>query len=298
MEKDNWIGILIIVGVILAGLYGSSAKNTGSGIFSMGNAGNENYAEQNRQYEIQQKLNEAQRQTEELKSKIAEEENKKIRSKYYGVISISYVSRSADPKYEYVMIRNNGTTTIPITGWTVKSNASGQSVSIPQGTYLYFANSQNEKTNIYLSPNDILYLITGYSPIGVNFKINKCSGYLQQFQSYYPYLPSSCPLPKNENLSSIPRLVINDECLDYIESFPSCKIQTGDLPIKWSYECKNFITEKINYSSCINTHKNDKDFYQNEWRVYLERNLPIWKDRRETVTLYDNNSKVVSSVSY
>ncbi len=297
MKKDDWIGVLIIVGVVLAGLYGSNSNNTGGsgGFFSTNN--NNNSSEQNKQYEIQQKLNETQRQTDELKLKVAEEENKKTRSKYYGVVTISYVSHAVDPKYEYVLIRNNGTENIPVTGWLLKSN-NGQSITIPKGTYLYFTNSNNSETNIYLSPNDSLYLITGYSPIGVSFKVNKCSGYLVQSQTYYPYLYTSCPLPKNEDLSSIPKITINDECLDYIESFSSCRIQNGDLPIKWSSECKNFILDKINYPSCVNTHKNDKDFYQNDWRVYLERNLPLWKDRRETVTLYDYDGKIVSSVSY
>ena len=156
----------------------------------------------------------------------------------------------------------------------------------------------NAEDDIVLTGGDILYLVTGVSPNGASFKVNKCSGYLGQFQTFVPYLTANCPLPKNEDLSGIPKLVINDACFDYINSMRSCKIQTKSLPVNWGSECINFIYNKINYPSCINTHKNDKDFYQREWRVYLKRSERLWKDKRETVVLYDNLGKIVSTLNY
>ena len=195
-----------------------------------------------------------------------EEIAKKSRSKYYGLVTISRVNRSKDPKKEYVLIKvsSKATTTVPVTGWLIKSESSGKSVLIPQSSYLFFAGVPNTEENIILKANDSLYLSTGISPNGASFKVNKCSGYLEQFQDFYPGISQSCPRARDEDLSSIPKLTINDACLDYIKSFPSCRIQTKTLPANWSYECTNFITTKINYPSCINTHKNDSDFYKNE----------------------------------
>ncbi len=221
-------------------------------------------------------------------------------SKYKDLIYIDHVSRSDDVNNEYIILRTKGdaSTTIPVTGWTLRSESTNQNVTIPKGTYLYFADSQNWEENIVLTGNTSIYLITGYSPNGASFKLNKCSGYLSQFQNWNPWLPNSCPAPKNEDLSSIPKTVNNDACFDYIDYMPACRIQTNTLPANWSYECTNFIYTKINYPSCINTHKNDKDFGVNEWRVYLKRNARLWKDRRESIVLIDNEGKIVSRFTY
>lgn len=253
--------------------------------------------------DIKQQINQTQKKVEDLKKQVEVEERKKTESQYKGLVSISYISRSSDPKKEYVVIRVNSsaTTTIPVTGWTLKSLWSGTTVTIPKATYLYFAGMINSEENIYLSPNDTLNLITGYSPNGASFKTNKCSGYLTQFQTFTPSISRSCPAPRNEDLSSIPKTVNNIACFDYINSMPSCKIQVNPLPgdyYKWSGECKTFIYDKINYPSCVNTHKSDEDFYKNEWYVYLKRNDKIWLDRSEEVVLYDHLGKIVDEIKY
>ncbi len=156
----------------------------------------------------------------------------------------------------------------------------------------------NTEDTIMLTGGDTLYLVTGISPNGASFKVNKCSGYLGQFQIFVPYLNNICPLPKDEDLSSIPNLVINDACFDRIDTMSRCRIQTAPLPQNLSSECTNFILNKINYPSCVNIHKNDKDFYQKEWRVYLGRSASLWKNKRETIVLYDSLGKIVDTLKY
>lgn len=296
---NNTVGILIILGIIFLGIYGGTAgKNSGpliklapiTGTSSGAVSGSSNQT-------LEQKIKDAQKQVDDLKKKIDEEERKKTESKYKGKISI-FINRSTNPSTEYITINNRGTTTIPVTGWRFTSTSTNQSVQIPQATYLFFADTQNSEEDIYLAPGETLYLITGRSPNGSSFKTNKCSGYLSQFQSFTPSLSYSCPAPRNEDTSSIPRTLNNDACLDYIERMPSCQIQTKSLPANWSYECTKFIYDKINYPSCVNIHKNDKDFYGKDWRVYLKRSERLWKDRRETIILYDNEGKIVTKYSY
>lgn len=288
--KNDYVGLIIILAIVGIGLFGG-AKN-GANISSNGQS--------NSDQTIEQQIQTAQTQVNDLKTQIQAEEDQKIRSKYYGKIKIQYVSRSNDPKYEYVALKfdDSATTTVPITGWTIRSLYSGTSVSIPYGTILYFSGMTNPEDTIVLSPGDVVYVITGNSPIGASFRSNKCSGYLSQFQTFIPYLYSNCPRPGDEDLSSIPKTIANEDCLNYINSFPSCRIQTDPLPLKWNYECTNFIQNKITYSSCINTHKNDKDFYQKEWHVYLKRTDKLWLDRREIIAIYDSEGKLVDSVNY
>ncbi len=291
MDKDNTIGIVILFSIVAISLFGG-AKGV-----SVNNSVNKT-PEQNEQ-QIQQKLNESERKAEKLKKQVALEEAKKNASVYKDIVDLSFINRSNDPKQEYAQIRvNTAKEPINVTGWRLVSKSSGQSVTIPKGTYLFFTGTQNTEENIYLNSGDVLYLVTGISPNGASFKLNKCSGYLSQFQTFTPSLYTNCPQPRNEDLSSIPKTVNNDACLDYIDYFPTCRIQTETLPANWSYECTSFIYNKINYPSCVSTHKNDKDFYLKEWRVYLKRSEKIWKDRREEIILYDNNGKIVDTLVY
>lgn len=292
--KNDSLGIVLILSLIAFALFGGSKGVSNGGLFSTPELTTEQ-----KQANIQNEIRLAEIKTAELKRKIQEEEDKKTQSQYKDIIKLNYPSRSTDPKQEYIGIRVNTTKTpINITGWTLKSKSSGFSVTIPKATYLFFTGTVNSEEDIYLNSGEILYLVTGISPNGSSFKVNKCSGYLSQFQNFTPYLYSNCPSPRNENLSSIPRTVNNDACLDYIDNFPSCRIQTDSLPVNWSYECMNFIYEKINYPSCINTHKNDPDFYLKEWRVYLKRTESVWKNSREEIVLYDNVGKIVDTIKY
>ena len=295
MEKDHWTGILIFLGIIGIALFGGSKGASQKGLFSIPNP-----TPVQKQKNIEQQIKEAQTKVDKLKKDIQAEEARKTESQYKGKVTLAYVNRSKDPAQEYVVIRVNGnaTTSILVTGWTLHSTNTGVTMTIPKATYLYFTRTINTENDIYLEPSDTLYLITGISPNGASFKLNKCSGYLTQFQTFVPYISNNCPAPRKEDLSSIKKIISNDACLDYIESFPSCRVQTKNLPVTWTYECTHFIYDKLNYPSCLNTHKGDKDFYQHEWRVYLKRSARVWKDRREEIILYDNLGKIVSTLTY
>ena len=281
MSQDFFLGVIILLGILSLSLNGG-IKNAQFAKAPV----SEN---QTIEYKIQ-----------DAKKQIELTEIEKTRSKYYGIVTLQYVTRSDNANQEYLTLRvsDGATTTVPITGWRLSSENSGVQVAIPKSTKLFFADSQNAEEDIVLTPKDTVYIVTGRSPNGSGMKVNKCSGYLEQFQDFTPYLWSSCPAPRTEDLSSIPKRTVNDACFDYIEYMPSCRIQTDPLPANWSYECTNFITTKINYPTCVSVHKNDSDFYTHEWRVYLKRSEPLWKSRRESIVLTDLNGKVVSKLQY
>jgi|SRR3989344_2097386 len=285
MERHHWGGIAVIL-LIFAILSLGGIKNAGLPRLSY-----------NKDQTPEQKLESQIREVDKL---IQAEKRKETESEYKDIVTLSQVNRSTDPMREYALIKvsNSAKNPILVTGWKLQSKTSGMSVNVPKGTYLFFTSTLNSEENVYLSAGDMMYLITGYSPNGISFKLNKCSGYLEQFQNFIPPLPNNCPYPRDEDLSKIANITANDDCLDYIESFPNCRTQTGLLPVTWTYECKNFIETKLNYSSCVNTHKPDSDFYQHEWRIYLRRSASIWKSRRENIILYDNLGKIVDTLEY
>lgn len=294
MDKNSTFGLIILFSMIVIALTGGVKNVSRTGFLVPANE-----TPEQKQARIQNELNNAQRQADELKAKVQAEEDKKLQSPYFGIVDLSFVARGNDINSEYVTLRVNGAKTpINITGWTLKSRSSGASITIPQASKLFFANSKNSEEDVYVNSGDTIYINTGFSPNGASFKINKCSGYLSQFQTFNPYIYTNCPMPKDEVKSSIPKTVNNDACLDYIDYFPTCRIQTESLPANWSYECTNFIYSKINYPSCVDTHKNDKDFYLNEWRIYLKRSEKIWKDRREDVVLLDSKGLIVDTLQY
>lgn len=286
-------GILILLGIIAIALFGGSKGAGNNGLFSTGTQ-----TPEQKKANIELQIRDTQVKVDELQKKIKTEEENKNASIYKGDVILNYGNRSTDPGQEYLTIKvsGGGNKNILLTGWQVKSLASGNSVTIPKGTYLFFTGTINSEEDIYLTLGDTLYLVTGSSPNGSSFKSNKCSGYLTQFQTFVPYINNICPRPKNEDLSSIPKRVINDACFDYIDYFPTCRIQTEPLPQNWSSECYSFIYDKINYPSCVNAHKSDTDFYQPEWRVYLKRSEKLWKNSRETIVLYDSSGKIVDTI--
>jgi hypothetical protein len=161
---------------------------------------------------------------------------------------------------------------------------------------LYFQNQINKEEPIYLAPGETAYIITGRSPLGTSFKLNKCTGFFNQYQSFNPGIPSRCP---NPNESDLPNngTIYNDACRSYINSVPGCRVIT-DTPANISPECKRYVTEELTYLKCVDKYKNGSDFYDPEWRVYLGRDDGLWKSTREIVQLVDQNGKIIDMVNY
>lgn len=293
MKDWDW-GLILICVVIAMAAFGG-AKNA-KPMFSNNSTVPTPQERQLSVSEIEYNLNDARYKTEQLQKELALEQEKKNSSVYRGKISMN-VNTSSDAQTEYIDIYAdyNNTEPINITGWKLVSTSTNQTMYIPQSTLLYFSGQQNTEQDVYLSAGEHAYIITGRSPIGYGFKVNKCSGYLSQYTSFYPGVWSNCPAPRDEDYSMIPRRVVNDNCFDLINSLGSCRVPEP-LSNAYSWECQAFLTEKINYPYCISNHKSDKDFWGTSWYVYLKRSEPLWKYRRETIILYDKVGKPVTQV--
>ncbi|MBU1557499.1 hypothetical protein KKC45_00895 [Patescibacteria group bacterium] len=204
-----------------------------------------------------------------------------------------------DREYLVLEASDKNTDKINITGWTLTSVITGNKITIGKASYLPYTSKVNYQENIFLSPGDKVYMVTGRSPIGTSFRTNICTGYFEQFQNFTPYLKKECPEPEDEDdfvISGPNRL--NDDCIDYVERIPKCELVTKSLPLDMQYECGVYITSEINYNSCVKKHKNESDFYKSEWRIFLDREYTLWKDKRETIKLLDANENLVDTITY
>lgn len=208
-------------------------------------------------------------------------------------------AKETDPNQEYVEIKadKKNKSPIKITGWKLKGK-NGLDVPIGQGSsYIYSNVASQPQGDVYLKPGEKAIVITGKSPLGTSFKLNKCSGYFEQFHDFTPELNTECPLLRDEGSPSN----LNDTCLDYIDKVSSCQTVIS-IPYKYSFKlsssCQDYVTQNANYKTCIENHKNDTDFYLPEWRIYLDRNEELWKKKRETITLYDDKNNIIDSRSY
>ncbi len=218
-------------------------------------------------------------------------------SVYKGMATLyaGYNSQQSDPQKQYVEIQASSQNDKPlrITGWTLVGK-NGLDIKIGQGAYLAYSAQVNPQEDIFLKPGERAIIVAGQSPIGTSFRLNKCTGYFAQFQDFSPNLPTDCPRPEEEN--NLPNN-LDDPCLDYLDRLPLCQMQIS-IPPGLSFNCQTYINDKINYKTCVELHKNDSDFYKPEWRVYLGRTEQLWKTKRETIVLKDENGKIIDWKSY
>ncbi|MES2087968.1 MAG: hypothetical protein V4467_03160 [Patescibacteria group bacterium] len=257
------------------------------------------YGNQLNANEIQQNLQDAGLKANEIQAEIDALQQASQASPLTGKLSIAGVSEgtgAVGSEYVVVQASTANTSQVLLTGLRLQSSASGAGVTIPRGAKLPFQNQLNVEEPIYLKPGEMAYIITGGSPLGISFKPNMCTGFFNQYQSFYPGLPSRCPGPRESDLPNGP-YQFNDACRDYISSLPGCYVIT-DPPNDISPECQKFVTEELSYTKCVNRYKNDPDFYDPDWRVYLNRSSVLWKDRRELIKLLDQNGKTIDAITY
>lgn len=235
---------------------------------------------------------------EDIQNEVAKKEIQANPSHLKGLLTFEQGNTwSEDPSQEYLVINvsPSAKSKILLTGVEPKSAVTGAGVPIGKGVYRYGFSRSEVEDPIYVNPGDKVYVVSGTSPIGLSFRLNKCSGYLTQSHIFSPPLNTSCPAPNRGNLPAIP-IKWREACYDYLEGLPSCYMPINNLPDNVGPECVGYAATEISYSKCVENHQNDKDFYLNEWRVYLNRNEDTWLPRRELIKLLDQNKKTIDYI--
>lgn len=228
------------------------------------------------------------------------------RSPYYGKIKMSNISglNQNNPDREYISfsVYIKKEETIKITGWYLMSRVTGYYAVIGKAALLPFPYTRTE-SDVVLQQNDRVYLTKGFSPIGVSFRTNECTGYFEENRTFTPSLSMQCPLPKDEKLPTFSSVYdANDDCLKVIERIPRCTTEDSEfiraLPDTIPSSCKNYISNQINYNTCVSLHFSDTKFPGNEYRLYLNKFGPLWRPIHDKIDLHDENGLIVDSISY
>jgi len=216
-------------------------------------------------------------------------------SPYYQKVEIRDVrAEEGNFKNDYLILKNNDSQSINITGWTIKTKR--ETITIPQAVEkLRHPLLDNYDSDIKLAYRDEVIISTGLSPQGVNFRTNKCAGYLDQLSQFHPSLDESCPRLAESTYSGFKKA-----CRDFIKGLSRCEIPdySAHYQVASDSQCTNLINEKLNYKQCYLDHYQEVDFFEDEWRVFLNKSVDILDNDGDTIVLRDKSGLVVDEYEY
>lgn len=216
-------------------------------------------------------------------------------SPYYGQVTISGSGlTSTDPEKERLTLASKSAEPIELAGWTVGSEKYYTSFALPDSVYEipdqpYY---QYQK-NLAIDSKRKIIVFSGASPLGVNFRLNKCIGYLNNYHKFDPPISSACPKPKPDEIKNF-----NAYCQKVINSSAgSCKEPNlNDVLI--NADCRDYMKEHLSYSKCVENNNQYYDFLTDEWRVYLRRSSEIWANEKDAILLRDKDGLLVNKFKY
>ena len=223
-------------------------------------------------------------------------------SPYQGEVSLAGSSATAsDASQEYVQLQASSDNSAPInlSGWSLQSAVSGVRVAIPPAAPAFIAGVVNAVQPVALSPGATAIATSGFSPVGVSFEENICSGYLSELQRFTPGLNNSCPsgsdaLPQTaENLRTY-----GASCFDYIATIPSCHFVGTSMPSGISPACRRFVGNDLSYNGCVAMYRSQPNFDLPTFRLYLNQSSKLWNNSHDIIRLLDAQGQIVDVLSY
>jgi len=214
-------------------------------------------------------------------------------SPYKGKIFFDWVQSGGEASDERIAIRNRSDTErISITGFSIITEHR-QNYVIPLGSALP-GFSVTPSDAIILGPRDRAIISVGKQSRQINFRENLCTGYFDETAQFSLGLSHRCPMPDTRALRDV-----SDQCIRIISGIGRCR--TGPLPEfvdPTRPECMNYITQNLNYAGCVANYKSRPDFYNDQWLVWMQRTIPFFNKRFDTVVLKDQQGRVVDEYTY
>lgn len=178
---------------------------------------------------------------------------------------------------------------VNVTGWKLQGNYGG--TIIPRAIDIYEPNGLTPEGEIYLHSGDYVNMYTNTSAIGKNLHLNKCLGFLEQYNKFDPALPQNCPVDYPQGVTTL-----SGRCQDYLRSLGYCRVPESDPPVPYDdYACREFL-KTINYAGCFDRHRFDKDFLDREWRVWIGARFA--DARHDRILLLDRQGLLVDMYTY
>ena len=213
-------------------------------------------------------------------------------SPHFGKIKISSVSGGSprsDSKITLTGSKIGIDEAIDITGWLIKGKKSSQYV--PKAVNDYIPTGNATESDIILKKDNLVYMYSNESAIGINFRLNKCIGYIQNVTKFTPSLPNNCP---KLDLSEVANF--SDQCYTYVRSIGTCKLPKLNVQLPQNdYGCRPFL-DKVNYKGCYDAHRADADFLSKEWRVWTGYKFLV--SMKDQIELFDKNGLLVDLKKY
>lgn len=193
----------------------------------------------------------------------------------------------------YLVIGNNSSESVNITGMMIK-NKNNDTFYIPQGIQYFHLGGGDPLNDIILESGKSAIIFSGASPVGRNFLLNSCMGYLNYNFNFSPRLSENCPKPLSQDIS-----YLSGSCRVYINALPACVLpNTSDTKVAYDSQCINYLGNTFNYSACAAKYRLYPDFLKNYWYVYLNRGSGFMGNANDEISLVDKNGGLVDSIKY
>ncbi|HEY4514054.1 MAG TPA: hypothetical protein VJH69_01890 [Candidatus Paceibacterota bacterium] len=217
------------------------------------------------------------------------------------VIAQTYGAKEFDPSAEYIIIGASSANTAPtdITGWSVQSAYTGARGYIPRSASPFVMGNINNPEATILNPGAVALINSGPSPVGISFRENICTGYLGQFQNFYPSLANSCPSPRAQlSLNEQNLRAYGDTCFDFLDTVPTCTSPFQSIPPNISANCRNFALNQLSYNGCVAKNAYGSGFAFDTWRIYLGFGTELWRNSHDIIRLLDSGGRTVDVYTY
>ena len=211
-------------------------------------------------------------------------------SPYFGDVKIaSLINRNT------IRLKNISKNEINITNWKIISSMG--SFIIPTGVEFVDPKRIYEKKEIILKPEEEVKIMAGYSPLGINFKANKCFNYLikniSDLKKYLDPISYACDKFSKEELFELKNSGYSLNCVLTLENSMCDGLSQNELKkILNDSRCLNLVYSRFNYNSCYEKRKNDSDFLSKTWYIFLPVNY-LYSPRYEEIRLVDQNGLLV-----
>lgn len=220
-------------------------------------------------------------------------------SVYFDKVHVTSITRSSQPGAPTLVTissRFDGPEYplgIDVTNWRVQSNR--DVFFVPRAAALFWGGPSSAQNNVLLSARGRVIVSSNPSPVGTSFRLNACTGYLEEGYDFDPPLLRQCPRPERHEISSF-----TGACQSYILGLGTCVHPDLNNPAVISdFQCANFMRDTFQYAGCFRQNAADPDFLKDEWRLFLGRpGAHIADPEHDRILLFDLQGKLVSEYLY